>query len=157
MSFYMLTMLYIRCKALVSDIIWDQTRWFITLDEENTVATWDLNTETIVRGHRAHCNGGNESNTDDGAMCITSDRKVLTIAADRFSSFCLRSNTYSLFKDDFITKRQRVTAIKASIYTDHIIAVGYKKGLVVIANIKGNHLMTKSPLTVSNNEVRIFF
>lgn len=122
----------------MSDITWEQTRWFLTLNEDNAVFVWDLNTESIVRGHRAHVGGGAEARLDDGVMCITSDRMVLTIAGDRFSSFCLRSNTYSLFRDDFISKRQRVTALKASPYADHIVAVGYKQGLIVIANIRGN-------------------
>lgn len=107
---------------------------------------WDLETAAVVRGHRVHCttkpskngtaNGGEPSAPLDGAICISNDRQILSMDSQRFVSYCLRSNTYTLFKDDFITKRQRVTVLKSSPYAEHILAVGYKGGLIVIADIK---------------------
>lgn len=139
--------LFSSCKAVVSDITWDEgTKWFVTFNDDNSVSVWDLETAAVVRGHRAHCStkpskngtasGGDLSAPLDGAICITNDRQILSIDSHRFVSYCLRSNTYTLFKDDFITKRQRVTVLKSSPYAEHILAVGYKGGLIVIADIK---------------------
>lgn len=104
-----------------------------------------MNTATVVRGHRAHCDTRSGPSTsrqqqqshDAAAMCITLNREILTITVNGFVKFCLRSNTYSMFRDDFVAKKRRcrVTALKSSPDSADIVGIGYNDGLVEIANI----------------------
>lgn len=128
---------FTRCKAIACDPNWDDSRWFVTLNENNQLNVWDLDKVTVVRGHRALCAPTVGAN-DGGAVCITADRQVLTIAGQGFASFCLRSNTYSMFREDFVVKkrRQRVSLLHASPFQPELIALGYNDGLVEIKNIK---------------------
>lgn len=125
---------FFRCKAIASDTNWDDTRWFVTLNNDNQVNVWDLDKATIVRGHRALC----QVPCNGGAICVTTERQVLTITGFGFVKFCLRSNTYSMFRDDFVMKkrRQRVSLLRASPFQSDLIALGYNDGLVEIKNIK---------------------
>lgn len=51
--------------------------------------------------------------------------------------YCIASNTYSLLPDNFITKRQTVCILKASPYNENLVGVGYRNGLILIADIAG--------------------
>lgn len=131
---------FLRCKAVASDTNWDDSRWLVTLKENNELNVWDLDTATIVRGHRAHCvtaAAGDKHAADGGAVCVTANRQVLTIAGNGFAKFCLRSNTYSMFREDFVSKkrRHRVTVLRPSPYATDLLAMGYNDGLVEIVNV----------------------
>lgn len=136
-------------KSIACDLNWSTTKWFVTLNEHNIVWVWDVDTEKICRGHKAHVSAASSNNTDNhnqqriadaslgGAMCITKDRQVLSIDRNAFVKYCLASNTYSTFNENFIVKRGTVCMIKASPYNENMISVGYRNGLIVIANIAG--------------------
>lgn len=72
-----------------------------------------------------------------GAMCITNDRQVLSIDRHLFLQYCLVSNTYTVFSQDFIKKRELITHLKASPFDKDIMAFGYKNGLIIVANLIG--------------------
>lgn len=80
--------------------------------------------------------GGNDSQLG-GAMCITKSGQVLSIDRKAFVKYCLRSNTYTLFDDNFILKRGTISVLKASPYDENILALGTKNGLITIVNLKG--------------------
>lgn len=142
---FFLCVLVDRCKAIVCDTTWSETRWFATFKHDNEVNVWDLNTATVIRGHRAHCDKSgagtsrqqHQQSNDAAAMCITLNREILTITANGFVKFCLRSNTYSLFRDDFVARKRRcrVSALKASPNSADIVGIGYNDGLVEVVNI----------------------
>lgn len=133
-----------RFKAIVCDVNWTSTKWFVTMNEQNSISVWDLDTEKICRGHKAHTkNHGNPDRQHDadaplgGAMCITKNRQILSIDRNAFVRYCLTSNTYSIFPDSFIRKRGNVTQLTTSPYNQDIVAVGYRSGLILIANYAG--------------------
>lgn len=128
---------------------------------------WDLNTATVIRGHRAHCDRSGAGTSrqqqqqanDAAAMCITLNREILTITANGFVKFCLRSNTYSVLRDDFVARKRRcrVSALKASPDTAEIVGIGYNDGLVEIVNIASELITLKQVLTHPENAFRSFF
>lgn len=111
------------------------------MNEQNMIWVWNLETEKICRGHKAHVNSNDRQIDSDaqlgGAMCITKNRQVLSIDRNAFVRYCLVSNTFSIFPDNFVLKRGTVSILKTSPYNQDIIAVGYKNGLIVIANYAG--------------------
>lgn len=141
-----------RFKSIACDPNWTSSKWFVTMNEQNMIWVWNLETEKICRGHKAHVRNGNDRHGDSdsqlgGAMCITKCRQVLSIDRNAFVRYCLASNTYSVFPDNFILKRGTVSILKTSSYNQDIVAVGYKNGLIVIANYAG-----KSVLEIRNIE-----
>lgn len=136
-----------RFKSIVCDVNWTSTKWFVTMNEQNCVSVWDLETEKICRGHKAHMGnhgGGSvvqrqyESDAPlGGAMCITKNRQILSIDRHAFVRYCLASNTYSAFPDNFIKKRGNVSQLTTSPYNPDIVAVGYRSGLILLANYAG--------------------
>lgn len=131
------------------DVNWTATKWFVTINEQNCVSVWDLETEKICRGHKAHTrnHGGGGGGGDQrqyesdaplgGAMCITKNRQILSIDRHAFVRYCLASNTFSIFPDNFIKKRGNVSQLTTSPYNPDIVAVGYRSGLILIANYAG--------------------
>lgn len=116
------------------------------MNEQNIIWVWNLETEKICRGHKAHVDSTSNSrhsrhnDTDSqlgGTLCVTRNRKVLSIDRNAFVQYCLVSNTYSFFSENFILKRGTVTLLEPSPYSLDTIAVGYKNGLIVIANYAG--------------------
>lgn len=112
------------------------------MNEQNFIWVWNLETEKICRGHKAHVINSIDRQIDSdaqlgGAMCITKNRQVLSIDRNAFVRYCLASNTYSKFPENFVTKRGTVSLLKASPYNQDIIGIGYKNGLIVIANYAG--------------------
>lgn len=112
------------------------------MNEHNAIWVWNLETEKICRGHNAHATFGNNRRIDSdlqlgGAMCITKNRQILSIDRNAFVRYCLASNTYSIFSDSFITKPGTVSLLKSSPYDQDIIAIGYKNGLIMLANYAG--------------------
>lgn len=114
------------------------------MNEQNCISVWDLETEKICRGHKAHtkthCNIDRQYDSDTpvgGTMCITKNRQIFSIDRNAFVRYCLTSNTYSIFPDNFIRKRGNVTQMKTSPYDQDIIAIGYRSGLILIANYAG--------------------
>lgn len=112
------------------------------MTEQNMIWVWNLDTEKICRGHKAHAISGNDRHADSdtplgGTMCITKSRQILSIDRNAFVRYCLASNTYSIFPDSFILKRGTVSVLKTSPYNQDIIAVGYKNGLIILANYAG--------------------
>lgn len=114
------------------------------MNEQNCVSVWDLETEKICRGHKAHTknHGNNDRHNESdlplgGTLCITKHRQILSIDRNAFVRYCLASNTYSIFPDNFIKKRGNVTQLSASPYDQDIVAVGYRSGLILIANYTG--------------------
>lgn len=135
-------MIYCSFKALDCDPNWSQSKWFVTMNEQNFIWVWDLETGKVCRGHKAHVADGvdrrvNSDSYIGGTMCISKNRQVLSIDQHAFVRYCLVSNTYSLFPDNFVTKRGTVTTLKTSPYNPDIIAIGYKNGLIVIVNYAG--------------------
>lgn len=80
--------------------------------------------------------GGNDSQLG-GVMCITKSGQVLSIDRNAFVKYCLRSNTFKVFDDNFILKRGTITVLKASPYDENILALGTKNGLITVVNLKG--------------------
>lgn len=119
------------------------------MNEQNCVSVWDLETEKICRGHKAHTksHGHTEQRQHEsdaplgGALCITKKRQILSIDRNAFVRYCLASNTYSIFPDNFIKKRGNVTQLTTSPYNQDIVAVGYRSGLILIANYAGKFHM----------------
>lgn len=111
------------------------------MNEQNIIWVWNLETGKICRGHKAHTNyKGFQGDSDSqlgGAMCISKKRQVFSIDRNAFVRYCMVSNTFSIFPDNFILKRGTVSMLKTSPYNQDIIAVGYKNGLIVIANYAG--------------------
>lgn len=116
------------------------------MNEQNIIWVWNLETAKICRGHKAHVDSTSNSrhsrhnDTDSqlgGTMCVTRNRKVLSIDRNAFVQYCLVSNTYSFFSENFILKRGTVSLLEPSPYSLDTIAVGYKNGLIVIANYAG--------------------
>lgn len=116
------------------------------MNEQNIIWVWNLETAKICRGHKAHVDCTSNSrhsrhnDTDSqlgGTLCVTRNRKVLSIDRNAFVQYCLVSNTYSFFSENFILKRGTVTLLEPSPYSLDTIAVGYKNGLIVIANYAG--------------------
>lgn len=112
------------------------------MNEQNYIWVWNIETEKVCRGHKAHAITGNDRKGDSdyqigGAMCITKNRQVLSIDRNAFVRYCLASNTYSKFPDHFVLKRGTVSLMKASPFNQDIIGVGYKNGLIVIVNYAG--------------------
>lgn len=131
-----------RFKVIDCDPDWSSTKWFVTMNDLNMIWVWNLETEKICRGHKAHVVYNNDRQTSadtqlDGAMCITKNRQVLSIDRNAFVRYDLVSNTFSLFPDNFVLKRGTISLLKTSPYNQDIIAVGYKNGLIVIANYAG--------------------
>lgn len=105
------------------------------------VWVWNLNKQKVCHGHRAHIKDADTGAYDSqlgGAMCITKSGQVLSIDRNAFVKYCLRSNTYKIFDDNFILKRGTVSVLKASPYDENIVALGTKNGLITIVNLKGN-------------------
>lgn len=132
----------IRFKAIACDPNWTATKWFVTMNEQNLIWVWNLETEKIGRGHKAHVSTSNNGHHTDkdplgGAMCITKNRQVLSMDRNAFVRYCLVSNTYSKFPDNFILKRGTVSLLQSSPYDLDMVAVGYKNGLIIIANYAG--------------------
>lgn len=123
---------------------WDSSKWFITFDEHNIVSVWNLESGKIIRGHKAHQNNI-EDRATGGAICITENRQVLSIDKFAFVKYCIVSNTYSVFNEHFISKRNAVSALKASPYNLNMLAVGYRNGLIVLADIKGKNRLVLIP------------
>lgn len=141
-----------RFKSIVCDPNWTSTKWFVTMNEQNIIWVWNLEAAKICRGHKAHVETGknnhhgrhNDSDSQmGGAMCVTKNRQVLSIDRNAFVRYCLASNTYSLFPDNFILKRGTVSLLQSSPYDMDMIAVGYKNGLIVIANYAGKKTSIK--------------
>lgn len=112
------------------------------MNEQNMIWVWNLATAKMCRGHKAHVTNSNDRQMDSdtqlgGAMCITKNRQVLSIDRNAFVRYCLVSNTFSIFPDNFVLKRGTVSLLKTSPYNQDVIAVGYKNGLIVIANYAG--------------------
>lgn len=126
------------------------------MNDQNTISVWNLETESICRGHKAHqqqhhrngvdtagpsISGNNNSN--GGAMCITRDRQILSIDRHAFVKYCIASNTYALLNEHFIQKPNTVCALKSSPYDSDILAVGYRNGLIAIVNLKETTVLQK--------------
>ncbi|XP_031640462.1 protein rigor mortis [Contarinia nasturtii] len=126
-------------KSIDCDPNWSSSKWFVTMNEQNLIWVWDVETSKVCRGHKAHVADGidRRANADcyiGGAMCISKNRQVLSIDHHAFVRYCLISNTYSMFPDNFVMKRGTVSILKTSPSNQDIIAVGYKNGLIVIVN-----------------------
>lgn len=127
------------------------------MNEENVINVWDLDTESVVRGHRAHHQPHHRDDADDaskqtmsgqnnsngGVMCMTQDRQVLSIDRNHFVKYCLLSNTYSMLCSHLIQKPNNVCALKSSPYDSDIVAVGYRNGLILIVDVKRSALLQK--------------
>lgn len=136
---------------------WSMTKWFVTMNDQNTISVWNLETESICRGHKAHHQQQHHRNGDDtagpsmsgnnnsngGAMCITKDRQILSIDRHAFVKYCMVSNTYALLNENFIQKPNTVCALKSSPYDIDILAVGYRNGLILIVNLKQTTVLQK--------------
>lgn len=136
-------------KSFVCDIDWQTTRWFITFNEEHIVGVWNLDSGKTCRGHKAHFEYFKKqdlpmkryaTDSSGAAMCITKNRQVLSIDANAFVKYCVTSNTYSVLPENFITKRNTVSILKASPYNEDIVAAGHKNGLVLVVNIKSKFI-----------------
>lgn len=122
------------------------------MNEQNCISVWDLETEKIVCGHKAHTkhHGSVDRQCEasdsplGGTMCITKNRQILSIDRNAFVRYCLASNTYSIFADNFIKKRGTVSQLSTSPYDRDIVAVGYRNGLILIANYAGKLFATGS-------------
>lgn len=115
------------------------------MNEQNIVWVWSLKSEKVCRGHKAHLIN-DASSTDSqlgGAMCITKGGQVLSIDRNAFVRYCIRSNTYAVFDENFIPKRNTVSHLKSSPFDENILAVGYRNGLIIIANTKGGLILLK--------------
>lgn len=104
---------------------------------------WDLQMGKIRWAHRGHIAAQRTLDKDKtsagigGAMCITSDRQVLSIDGNAFIKYCLVSNTFTTFADNFINKRHTISLIHSSPYDSNIAALGHHNGLIVLVNIEG--------------------
>lgn len=148
-------------KAIVCDPNWKNTNWFVTLNEHNVVWVWNLNKQKICRGHRAHMKSNDNGSGNDslgGAMCITKSGQVLSIDRNAFVKYCLRSNTYKVFDDNFILKRGTITVLKASPHDEDILALGTKNGLITIVNLKGKvfRIHTNKRKYLNKMSIRVF-
>lgn len=116
------------------------------MNDKNVIWVWDLESGKIRYAHKGHVAAQKALDKDKtssgigGAMCITSDRQVLSIDGNAFVKYCLVSNTYTTFADNFINKRHTVVLIKSSPYDSNIVAVGYRNGLIVVVNIAGMYV-----------------
>lgn len=132
----------VRFKGIACDPDWSATKYFVTLNEQNIVWVWDLESQKVCRGHKAHVlNINDDPKTRDlslgGVMCITNKRQVLSIDRNAFVRYCLVSNTFTLYPDGFLTKRGQISILKASPYSTEIVAAGYRNGLIVIGDCAG--------------------
>lgn len=128
---------------------------------------WNLETLKICRCHKAHLQQAQERQSNDadsqstnalgGAMCITKKRQVLSVDRNAFVKYCLTSNTYSMFGENFIVKRNAITMMKASPYNDDTIAFGYRNGLIIIADVAGMFIFPYSFWRIKNRFFIIFF
>lgn len=130
---------------------WSSSKWFVTLSDHNVISVWNLETENICRGHKAHHHqqqhdtgpSSMANNSNGGAMCITKDRHVLSIDRNAFVNYCIVSNTYTLFSEHFIPKPNTVCTLKSSPYDADILAVGYRNGLISIVNLKQTTILQR--------------
>lgn len=138
------------------------------MNEQNVIWVWNLETLKICRGHKAHLSQAQERPSNDadlqstnalgGAMCITKKRQVLSVDRNAFVKYCLTSNTYSLFGENFIVKRNAITMMKSSPYNDDMIAFGYRNGLIIIADVAGMFIYFLIPFReIKNRFVHFFF
>lgn len=127
------------------------------MNDQNTISVWNLETESICRGHRAHQQHRNSSgmdatapsmsatnnNSNGGVMCITMDRHVLSIDRNAFVKYSIQSNTFALLNEHFIQKPNTVCVLKSSPYDRDILAVGYRNGLISIVNVKQSTVLQR--------------
>lgn len=130
-------------KAVVCDPDWSKTKWFITLDEKNIVAVWNLESGKIIRAHKGHIVNDDIGPTEGGAMYITNDRQVLSIDRENFIKYCIVSNVYTILNKTYIPKSKSICMLKSSPYDSNIVAFGYRDGLISIANIKDLVILQK--------------
>lgn len=146
-------------KSIVCDSNWSSTKWFVTMNDHNVISVWNLDTQSVCRGHKAHqqrqhrnsgadavgqpMGGGNHNNSNGGAMCITKDRHVLSIDRNAFVKYSITANTYAVFNEHFIQKPNTVCALKSSPYDTDILAVGYRNGLISIVNLKQSTVLQR--------------
>lgn len=144
-------------KSILCDPNWSKSKWFVTMNDHNVISVWDLDTESVCRGHKAHqlpqyrndaddASGpptSSQINSNGGVMCITKERQVLSIDGNNFVKYCLVSNTYSMLCNHIIQKAHTVCALKSSPYDSDIVAVGYRNGLILIVDVKRSALLQK--------------
>lgn len=145
-------------KSIVCDPNWSSSKWFVTMNDHNVISVWNLETESVCRGHKAHQQRhqrndvegvatprapNHNSNSDGGAMCITKDRHVLSIDRNAFVKYSIASNTYTLFNENLVQKANTVCALKASPYDVDILAIGYRNGLISIVNLKQSTILQR--------------
>lgn len=129
------------------------------MNDHNVISVWDLDTESVRRGHKAHQPPQHRNGSDDaggpssmsghhnggigGVMCITKDRQVLSIDRNNFVKYCLASNTYSTLSTHIIQKPHTVCALKSSPYDCDMLAVGYLNGLILVVDLKKSAVLQK--------------
>lgn len=67
-------------------------------------------------------------------LCFTLDKKVLTMAKNRFVTYCVASNTYKISND--VARKHVVTLLRASPYNPDIFAAGTLAGLIMVMSVK---------------------
>lgn len=128
------------------------------MNDHNVISVWDLDTESVRRGHKAHQPLQHRNGSDDasgpstsghnngiigGVMCMAKDRQVLSIDRNNFVKYCLVSNTYSTLCTHIIQKPHNVCALKSSPYDSDMLAVGYLNGLILVVDVKKSAVLQK--------------
>lgn len=126
-------------KFIACDPDWSTSKWFVTMDEKNVVNVWNLESGKMIRGHQAH----SSLSSDGGAMCVTSNRQVLSIDRETFVKYCIQSNTYTYIDASFVPKLKGVCMLKSCPYDVDILAMGYRDGLISIVNLKSAATLQK--------------
>ena len=91
-----------------------------------------------MRGHRHHIHASDKKTpTVDppGAICFTANHKLISMAGNDIVKYCVASNTCTVISDSLLLKKHAVNILKVSPYDENILAIGTKKGLVLIVNL----------------------
>lgn len=144
--------------SLDSDLDWSTTKYFATLDDQFSVNVWDLNCKLVVLSHNAHRYPGefesrraihnNRRKVDRGSelmgtLCFIQNRLLISNRENDFVKLCLASGTYTSFTMSPVFVKDNISVMRGSPYNEDIMAIGTKRGLVMIVDINKKNIVYK--------------
>lgn len=105
---------------------------------------WDLNLKLVVLSHKAHRypgeveprrRKGDRDSEKTGVLCFIQSRHLISNRANDFVKLCLASGTYTLFTLSPVFVKDNISVMRGSPHNEDIMAVGTKRGLVMIVDI----------------------
>lgn len=119
---------------------------------------WDLNRKLVVLSHKAHrypgefetrSAGRNQSRKVErdseimGTLCFIQSRHLISNRENGFIKLCLASGTYTSFALSPVFVKDNISVMVGSPYNEDIMAVGTKRGLVMIVDINKKNIVYK--------------